>query len=433
MNNTQHTSNFNGNFNGIVNGISNAFFTLVSTGFVTTTLVGSVALAQNAPVAPPVTVGAPTDARPVVELAICLDISGSMDGLIDSAKARLWSIVNDLATAKPVPRVRVALLTYGCDAYDSATGWVVVDADLTEDLDLISQKLFALKTNGGTELVGRVVSKAAQSLAWSGDSNALRMIIVAGNEAANQDLEVTYQQASRTSIERGVLVNSIYCGDPGDSLAPAWGDVARLADGQFFCIDQSMGALVAETPFDKQLSDLGASINATYLACGAKGAAASANQAAQDVNAQRLSGGAAAQRAASKSSAIYDNRAWDLVDGCAAGEMKLEEMKDEDLPESMRGKTLGEKQAILAFHQGERTRIQQEIQALQVQREAFVSEAKRKAATTQGVSLDDALKQAIRTQAAAKGFKFETPAVPVPVAANVGTATTPTEAAPTKN
>ena len=415
-------------------------FTLVSVTFV-----GAVALAQSTPVAPlaaptvaspvaPPVAGVPVaEARPMVELAICLDISGSMDGLIDSAKARLWSIVNDLATAKPVPRVRVALLTYGCDAYDSTMGWVVVDSGLTEDLDLISQKLFALKTNGGTELVGRVVNKAAQTLAWSSDSNALRMIIVAGNEAADQDLEVTYQQASRTSIERGVLVNSIYCGDANDSLASTWGNVARLADGQFFCIDQSMGALVAETPFDKQLAELSMSINATYLACGTKGEAAWANQSAQDANALGLSGGAAAQRAASKSSAIYDNRAWDLVDGCAAGEMKLEEMKDEDLPESMRGKTLGEKQAILATQQGERARIQQEIQALQVQREAFLTDVKRKAATTQGVSLDDALRQAIRTQATAKGFKFETPALPVPVAANTAAATTQTAAGQSKN
>ena len=176
-------------------------------------------------------------ARPVVELAICLDISGSMDGLIDSAKARLWSIVNDLATAKPIPEVRVALLSYGCDAYDPMTGWVVVDSGLTEDLDLISQKLFALHTNGGTEFVGRVVNTAAQTLSWSTDPNALRIIVVAGNEAADQDTVVTYQTASKASIERGILVNSIFCGTASDPIAANWGDVARLADGQFVCID----------------------------------------------------------------------------------------------------------------------------------------------------------------------------------------------------
>ncbi len=345
-------------------------------------------------------------ARPVVDLAICLDISGSMDGLIDSAKARLWSIVNDLATAKPVPQVRVALLTYGCDAYESSTGWVVVDADLTEDLDLISQKLFALKTNGGTEFVGRVVDKAAKSLAWSTDPNSLRVIVVAGNEGADQDIEVTYQNASKASIERGIIVNSIFCGAPTDPIATAWGEVARLADGQFLCIDQGMGAVVAETPFDKQLTELSSTINTTYLACGERGQAAWANQTAQDENARGLSGGVAAQRAASKSSAIYDNRTWDIVDGCAAGAMKLEDIKDADLPEEMRGKTLEQKKAIVEAKQVERTRIQKEIQTLQAQRDAFIAEAARKNAATQGVALDDALKQAIRSQAIKKGMQF---------------------------
>ncbi len=406
--------------------IASALFT-----FACTTLVAATASAQAPASATPAAI--PVD-RPMVELAVCLDISGSMDGLIESAKARLWSIVNDLATAKPVPQLRVALLTYGCDAYDSSTGWVVVDADLTEDLDLISQKLFSLKTNGGTEFVGRVVDKAAKSLAWSTDPNALRVIVVAGNEGADQDIEVTYQNASRASIERGIVVNSIYCGAATDPIAAAWGEVARLADGQFLCIDQTMGAVVAETPFDKQLTELSGTINSTYLACGVQGQEKWANQTVQDRNAQSLSGGVAAQRAASKGSAIYDNRAWDIVDGCAAGSMKLEEIKDEDLPEEMRGKTIEQKKSIVEAKQVERTRIQKEIQALQAQRDAYLADAARKQATTQGVALDDALKQAIRSQATKKGMQFA-PVPPVrPAPASGTTATAPTtETSQSKN
>ncbi len=353
-----------------------------------------------------------SDARPAVEIAICLDISGSMDGLIDSAKARLWSIVNDLATAKPTPTLRVALLTYGCDAYDSTTGWVVVDSGLTEDLDLISQKLFALRTNGGTELVGRVVDKAAQTLSWNADPNALKIIVVAGNESADQDQEIRYHQASKTSIEKGILVNSIYCGNATDEHASLWGDVARLADGQFLCIDQSTGAAVPETPFDKQLAELSALVNTTYLACGIAGREAWANQAAQDANAAGLSGGAAAQRAVSKSSALYDNRGWDLVDGCAAGSLKLEDIKDEDLPEEMRGKSLDEKKAMVAAKQAEREKIQTDVQKLQQQRVAWLAAESAKRATQQGQTLDDALKSAIRSQATQRGMQWDEPPAP---------------------
>lgn len=359
-----------------------------------------------------------SSARPVVELAICLDISGSMDGLIDSAKARLWSIVNDLAIAKPTPQLRVALLTYGCDAYDPSSGWVVVDSALTEDLDLISQKLFALRTNGGTELVGRVVDSAARQLAWSTDPSALRVIIVAGNEGADQDTVITYQQASKTSIEKGIIVNSIFCGSPSDPIAPAWGEVAKLADGQFLCIDQSMGAAVAATPFDEQLGVLSSSINQTYVPLGEGGREKWANQRAQDANAAELGGGVAAQRCVSKSSAVYDNRSWDLIDGCSTGTVKLEDLKDADLPEELRGKTLDEKKAYMAGKQAERVKIQSEVQALQVKRDEYLQAEARKRADTQGVALDDALKQAIRTQAAKKGMQFppQASAVPVPPA-----------------
>ncbi len=371
-------------------------------------LVASPTLACDGPAAPP----APAT-RPSVDLALCLDISGSMDGLIDSAKARLWSIVNDLATAKPVPHLRVALLTYGCDAYDPNTGWVVVDSGLTEDLDMISSKLFALKTNGGTELVGRVVDTAARTLTWSTDPDALRVVIVAGNEGADQDTIVTYQQASKASIERGILVNSMYCGNAADPTSAAWAEVAKLADGQFLCIDQSTGATVAETPFDAQLKTLSASINETYLPIGSAGRVAWANQSEQDANAASLGGGVAAQRCQTKGGELYDNRQWDLVDGCSKGTMKLEEIKDEDLPEAMRGKTLEEKKKMLADNEARRKEIQAQIQIAQAQRDAFVTEESRKFAVAQGATLDDALKQAIRSQATHKGMTFA-PQQPAP-------------------
>src|SRR5258705_2711251 len=101
-----------------------------------------------------------TAPRRAVHLAICLDTSGSMDGLIDEARQKIWSIVNDLALATPTPRLRIALLTYGNDGHDAERGWVAVDAPFTEDLDTVSAQLFALKTNGGTELVARVLDAA---------------------------------------------------------------------------------------------------------------------------------------------------------------------------------------------------------------------------------------------------------------------------------
>src|SRR6266550_3451359 len=68
-----------------------------------------------------------------VDVAICLDVSSSMDGLVASAKQKLWDVVNDLARAKPAPNLRVALFSYGNNAYDPKTGWVRQELDLTSD------------------------------------------------------------------------------------------------------------------------------------------------------------------------------------------------------------------------------------------------------------------------------------------------------------
>ncbi|MCB9915867.1 MAG: VWA domain-containing protein, partial [Planctomycetes bacterium] len=161
----------------------------------------------------------PPPANPLVEIAICLDTSGSMDGLIGSAKQKLWAIVNEFVFAEPMPRLRVALYTYGNDGHSAENGWVNLECPLTEDLDLVSERLFAQTTNGGTELVGRVVNAAAGQLDWSPDPGALKLIVVAGNETADQDTVVSFRDACAGAIARDIMVDAIYCGAPGDGDA----------------------------------------------------------------------------------------------------------------------------------------------------------------------------------------------------------------------
>src|SRR5256886_16831660 len=104
-----------------------------------------------APLAPPAFAEAPAERAKPVDVVLCLDTSNSMDGLIDSAKRKLWTIVNDLAKIEPAPTLRVALYSYGNDTYDPKVGWVRKDLDLTNDLDDVYKQLSALTTKGGTE------------------------------------------------------------------------------------------------------------------------------------------------------------------------------------------------------------------------------------------------------------------------------------------
>jgi hypothetical protein len=343
----------------------------------------------------------------VVDLAICLDTSGSMSGLIESAKTKIWQIVNDLALAEPMPKLRVALLTFGNDGHNAENGWVNIDTPFTDDLDLVSQKLFALTTNGGTELVGRVLKSAGEQLQWTPSDDALKLIVVAGNESADQDQQFSFRDICRSNISKGIMINSIYCGNPADEIAPAWKEVSQLADGHFAAIDQNNGTIVVSTPFDADLVTLSSSLNTTYIPYGARGEQSVWNQQEQDNNAAKINTAVAAQRAGCKASGMYCNTQWDLVDACKNKEFKLEDIKAEELPENMRAMTVEQRREHVTAMASQRAEMQKKITDLNLRREAYVEQELKKSAQEDGKSFDAAIRKAIRAQAESKGFKFQ--------------------------
>lgn len=354
---------------------------------------------------------APTlEAQRTVQLAICLDVSGSMDGLIDSARQQLWAVVNELATAEPMPNLTVALLTFGNDGYNPENGWVEIQTPFTNDLDLVSQQLFALTTNGGTELVGRVLNKTNE-LAWDPSDDALKLVIVAGNESADQDQEMSFRDVCKKLIAQGIMVNSIYCGPNEDGLAPAWREVAQLADGQYASINHNQPVIAIATPFDDQLATLSASLNETYIPIGATGEAGWANQQAQDENAASLNTQTAATRAATKASSNY-RCSWDLIDACKMGQVKIEEVDVKDLPEELQKMSDEERAAHIAKLAERRESVQKEIAEVNVKYQAYVQAELEKQAIDASKSFGSAVAKAVREQAMAKGFTFPEPVTP---------------------
>lgn len=359
----------------------------------------------------------------VVELAICLDTSGSMDGLINSARQKLWTIVNDLAKAEPTPKLRIALLSYGNDGNNPENGWVKVETPFTEDLDTVSQMLFALTTNGGTELVGRVVQTSLQELDWNPSPGTLRMIFVAGNESANQDDQVAARTIFKEAAERGIDVNSIYCvyGDDDSEVLPGWRELAMFGNGEFAMIDQNNGSVVIATPYDQKLITLSAELNKTYIPFGDAGEAGCSNQLAQDANAVQLNATNAASRAATKAGKLYSCGSWDLVDARRSGQVDLAMMDEKDLPEEMRALTYAQRVAKVDAMQQRRGELQSQINELDQRRQVMLTDEQARRATTNIGSFDLAIRSAIRTKAEALGFTF------APLGTTVPTVTSPVE------
>ena len=346
---------------------------------------------------------AQNDARRDVDLVIALDVSGSMEGLIESAKQRLWDITNELARARPVPALRVAILSYGNPTYGEQAGYVRVDLPFTADLDSVNATLFAFRTDGGEEYVARAIQTSLDSLQWSPERDALRIVFVAGNESAEQDPRLTIAQATAAASRRGVVVNAIYCGADGNADARGWQRVATSTNGRYASIDQNAAAVAnVATPFDDELTALSSELNSTYIAFGAGGERGRANQAEQDGNAAAMSPAAAASRTVSKASALY-RADWDLVGAVESGKT-LAEVPADELPAELKGLEPAERDAFVREKAERRQELQQRIGELAAARSEYIAKETRENAGATG--LDAAILEGLREVAATKGFSF---------------------------
>ncbi len=349
----------------------------------------------------------PQAGKPLVQMAILLDTSGSMSGLIDQARTELWSIVNEFIAAEQngqKPEVQVALYEYGNNRLTQQSGWIRQIVPLTTDLDKISEELFALTTNGGEEYCGWVIREATEKLAWSKSPNDLKVIFIAGNEPFTQG-PVNYRDTCKAAVTKGIIVNTIHCGSEQEAIDGKWKDGAVLADGRHLNIDQNRRVVHVAAPQDKEIAELGVRLNGTYIPYGQAGAVAQERQVAQDNNAAQSSPSAALQRAVAKSSFNYVNTSWDLVDAVRAKQVDMQKIKAEELPKDMQNLSPEQRTAYVNAKARERAEIQAKIQQLNVQRNEYV--AREAGKQQQGGTLGSAIQQAVHDQAAKKNYTFK--------------------------
>jgi hypothetical protein len=354
-----------------------------------------------------------------IKIALLLDTSNSMDGLIDQARAQLWKIVNELALAKcnnEKPDLEIALYEYGNDGLTEEKGFIRQVADFTNDLDLISEKLFSLKTNGGSEYCGYVISTASKQLAWNTATGDLQLMFIAGNESFEQCPVSSYVSAKssgqdaaaacRLAKEKGIVVNTIYCGNYDQGISEGWKKGAVSTNGSYMSIEQDRKTVYIETPYDDKIAALNDKLNATYISYGLNGNSKKANQIQQDKNASGYGNANSALRTISKISGVYVTSQWDLVDASKQKKIELRKLDDSELPPELKGKTMEQKEEYIKVKTQERDEVVKEIAALSVKRNAYIVE-KSKTMGTADQSLDAVMIKAIRAAAAERNFVFE--------------------------
>lgn len=354
------------------------------------------------PVKPDVAPVAKPDAHPpLIQIAVLLDTSGSMDGLLDQARTQLWNIVNRFSHAKRdgvAPQLQLALYAYGNTDAGANRSEIRQVLPFTTDLDLLSEHLFALRTSGGSEHCGEVIRDATTQLAWSQDPRAMKLIFIAGNEPFTQG-PVDFTDAVKAARERGITVNTLHCGGYEEGISGKWKDAAVLADGSYLNIDQNQRVVEIPAPQDEEIARLGAELNKTYVAYGASGREAQVRQAAQDRNSLSVSISNMVSRSVAKSSGHYSNESWDLVDAVKKNQVDLAAVRDEDLPEPLRGLDAAGRKAWLEAREKEREALQQRIQALNAERQKFLAEARKQQAAQGTDTLEGAIGQVVQQEA----------------------------------
>jgi hypothetical protein len=352
-----------------------------------------------------------TAETPRIQLAILLDTSNSMDGLIDQTRNQLWQIVNQFSTARKngiTPVLEIALFEYGNDMLSKKSGFVRMLNGFTGELDKVSEGLFSLTTNGGSEYCGYAIQTAINNLQWSHSSTDIKSIFIAGNESFAQG-PIDFQEVANLAVKQGISINTIHAGGHEKGIADRWQTGALLASGSYMSIVADQKIVHIKAPQDKRIAELNDQLNSTYLPYGNEGAKSAQRQLEQDAQSSRISPGLLSKRAKSKSTPFYSNANWDLVDAFRVGkldETKLLEIEEQKLPDSMKGLSSAEKLEYIRQKEKQRRETKKEIDKQSKLRDAYVAKVKReqKAASP---TMSDALSSEIRKQAEKKSFVFE--------------------------
>lgn len=345
--------------------------------------------------------------QPKIQVALLLDTSNSMDGLIDQAKSQIWKMVNELAETEKngaIPSIEIALYEYGNSRLSTSKGYIRQVAPMTNDLDLVSEKLFELKTKGGDEYCAWVIKDASNNLAWSDNHEDLKIIIIAGNEPFHQG-PVNARKACQDANQRGIIINTIHCGDYQKGIRDGWKLGADLANGQYMNINQDDKVVHIPTPYDDRIIELNQSLNKTYIGYGSAGQTKVAVQKEQDSNAMSYSKANARSRIAFKSKKAYNNANWDIVDASEENEAFIDELRIDLLPEELKGKSKEEIKIYVDKKRKEREKIQAQIKELDDKAKAYI--AKEQKNNAEQLTLDNVLSKTVRTQAKKKAFKFK--------------------------
>jgi len=339
-----------------------------------------------------------------IEVAFVLDTTGSMEGLIEGAKVKIWSIANEIVGAEPTPDLKLGLIGYR----DKGDEYITRVYDLSDDLDAMYEHLQAFKAAGGgdaPESVNQALYEAVTRMKWAQNTNVLKIIFLVGDAPPHMNYrdDVKYPEICKIAVKKDLIINTVQCGSM-QKTTPVWQKIARLSEGKYVQIGQSGGMVVIDTPMDRELENLNRELGKTTIAYG--------GEAERRKVAGKVSRAASAPKAAiadrlkylSKSKKVVTGGG-DLVSDTEEGSVKLEEVTRERLPEKMKGMSKTEQKAYVKEMAEKRMKIQARIDDLLKQRNAYIK--KEMAKNRKKDAFDEKVAEMIQEQAGTKGIVYK--------------------------
>ena len=350
--------------------------------------------------------------EPKIQAVILLDVSNSMDGLIDQAKNQLWNMVNVLSKVTcegTMPSIEIALYEYGKDSNDPNNGFIKQITPFTKDLDLLFKELTSLETFGGQEYCGQVMYNSLTQLKWDSYPNSYKVIFIAGNESFLQG-EVSFTKACEEARKRGVIVNTIYCGTREQGVKEHWDLGAECGNGSFTNIDQHAKSLSIPTPYDSTIITLKEKLNGTYIAYGYRGNAyyKTMMQAVSILVYDLNDPTKVVQWAKAKSISNFNSHPdWDLVDAYEQNPKVLDTVDMKTLADTIRPGLRSELKRVVEAASAERKRIQGEIAELSLKQEKYIKAEKEKLRAKEPKTLESEIESIIREQVKRVNMKMK--------------------------
>jgi len=346
-----------------------------------------------------------------IELVFALDTTGSMSGLIDAAKEKIWSIATNMAQAQSSPEIRIGLVAFR----DRGDAYVTRVINLSSDLDSVYSQLMDFQANGGgdgPESVNQALYDAVHKISWSKDQSTYKAIFLVGDAPPHMDYQddVKYPVTLAKASVKGILVNTIQCGKNSSTTAQ-WKQIASLGQGNYFDVAQNGSAVAVATPFDRELATLAHELDDTRLYYGTREELArkKAKIDATEKLHDKSSVESQARRAmfnASESGKKNQIGDGDLVEDVSSGRVQLESIDKAKLPAAIAAKPAEEQQKLIDETAEKRQVLKKQIKELAGKRDAYIRQKLEASGGAKG-SLDEKLVGTLRAQAAGKGLEFE--------------------------